>query len=73
MSYKKDLELLKGYITPTNYGDILQSRFNFECVKDFLCKDGIISDKTFNNAYLHIDKNKKKTYLCCGSYSLRIE
>ena len=73
MTIKNDLYLLANYTDFTNYSDILYSKYNFECVKDSLLKDGQISEKTFNNAYLHIDKKHRKTYIICNSYKLRIE
>ena len=73
MSYKTDIAIISSYLDYTDYSDIIKSKFNFECVKDCLCKDGVISEKTYNNAYLHIDKKHHKTYILCGCYKLRIE
>lgn len=72
MTIKNDLRLLSDYVF-IDYTDTLKMKLNFTCVKDSLCKDNLISEKTYYNAYLSIDKKRQKTYIKCGSYSLLVK
>lgn len=74
MSIKKDLEIIKNMFntsTQEYLNDKCKVNFEFSCLIDGLNKSGIISDKTTQNAYLSVSKNKN-IYIVCKSYKVKI-
>lgn len=74
MTIKNDLQIIKSYfsITKEEYkNDKIKAKTEFNNITDFLCKDGLISEKTYNNAYLTSNK-RNDILILCNSYKLKI-
>lgn len=80
MSIKKDLQRIAYFYRHDDdveraikeyKQDTPCARFNFHCLIDTLCKEGIISCKTHQNVDITLNKHNKLV-LHCLSYSLAI-
>ena len=74
MSRKSDLDLIRANaeIMEIDFSDTIKTCTEFNMLIDSLCKDGEVSDDTYSNTYLSVDSKKKRAYICCGSYTIRI-
>lgn len=73
MSYKSDIEfILNNIYFDIDFSDIPATKEQFIYLVDNLQKDNLITEKTSQNIYLSINRQKKKAYIVCGSYKVKI-
>ena len=79
MTIQNDLKLLKNYLHEVYQNNIKQAwhddkiklKMNISFLCDDLLKDGYISEKTCQNAYIYQNK-KGSIILTCLSYKLKV-
>ena len=73
MSYKSDIQtIINNMSFDIDFSDIPKTILAFICFVDFLQDEKLISDKTGDNVFLSINRQKKIAHIVCGSYKKRI-
>lgn len=69
MSYKSDIEfIINNIYFDIDFSDEIATKEQFNYLVDNLNRDNLISDRTSQNIYLSMNKQKKQAYIICGSY-----
>lgn len=76
MTIKSDLKIIAEhykyeYDVDKYKKDVCAAKFDFSCIIDILCKHEIISNKTWQNVTITLNK-RNKLVLHCLSYTLQI-